>query len=136
MPGPHLARLAGLAQRRPDVPLLPSSATEVASATRTVLAEVEAAGRAAVAAAAGHQPAALAEFLATRLARLAAAADDATTAARSGDVSSLTRELHRFDSLTAALCAVQRAIAGPAGRSPAAPPVPGQTQPDDHVLVR
>ena len=87
---------------------------EIAQATRAVLAEAEAAGRVVVAAAddwSGH-PGGRA-FLRARLDRLAAAADDAITAARAGDFAEMSRDLRRFDALTAAIWTVQDAMCGP-----------------------
>jgi GAF domain-containing protein len=51
-------------------------------------------------------------FLWVRLTRLAAAADEAVTAARTGDANGLRRHLHRCDDLARAMWAVQRALCG------------------------
>jgi len=83
---------------------------EVAQATGTVLAEVEAAGRAALAADGGHPGDET--FLRVRLDRLAAAADDAIAAARAGESGEMRRHLHRFDALTSAIWTVQDAVYG------------------------
>jgi hypothetical protein len=80
---------------------------EVAQATGTVLAEVEAASRAALAG--GGRPGDE-TFLRVRLDRLAAAADDAIAAARAGESGEMRRHLHRFDALTSAIWTVQDAV--------------------------
>jgi len=82
---------------------------EVARATGTVLAEVEAAGRAALAH--GRRPGDE-TFLRVRLDRLAAAADDAIAAARAGESGEMRRHLHRFGTLTSAIWTVQDAVYG------------------------
>jgi len=51
-------------------------------------------------------------FLRVRLDRLAAAANDAITAARAGDSGEMVRHLHKFDVLTSAIWAVQDAVYG------------------------
>jgi hypothetical protein len=78
-----------------------------------VIAEAEAAGRAALAAAAGARGELEVEtFLWVRLARLAAAADEAVDLARTSDANGLRRHLHRFDDLARAMWTVQRALYG------------------------
>lgn len=60
-----------------------------------------------------------------RLTRLADAADEAVSTARSGDARALRRNLHRFEALTFVIWAVQDAVYGqvplprdaPAGRA-------------------
>jgi hypothetical protein len=52
----------------------------------------------------------VAEFLADRIAKLAAAADEAVSAARDGDAAALHRRLHRFEMLTSAVWTVQLAM--------------------------
>jgi hypothetical protein len=108
-----LISLQMLAQGDAGTPLPRWVVVEVAQATSTVLAEAEAAGRAMLAAAglqSGH-PEAWA-FLRVRLDRLAAAADDAITAAREGDSGAMCRHLRRFDVLTSAIWTVQDAVYG------------------------
>jgi hypothetical protein len=86
---------------------------EVAQAIGTVLAEAEASGRAALTAAgasSGHPGGGT--FLRVRLDRLAAAADDAITAARAGDFGEMRGHLRRFDTLISAIWAVQDAVYG------------------------
>ncbi len=124
---PHLARLRMLTRGEAGTPLPPRIAAEVREATNAVIAEAEAAGRAALAVLAGTRPLPEAEtFLWVRLARLAAAADDAVGAARGMDAHGLRRHLDRFDALTAAIWAVQSAVV-PAPRRPvpASAVVPG-----------
>ena len=86
---------------------------EVARATSTVLAEAEAAGHAILTAVGdrGDNPRAGA-FFRVRMGRLAAAADDAITAARPGDSGAMRLYLHRFDALTSAIWTVQDAVGG------------------------
>jgi len=117
---PHLARLAVLAHSQDDVPL-PAHAAEVAEAAYAVLAEADAAGRWAVASTAAGQQARVAEFLAARLARLAAVASGAVTAAGDGDATALRMQLRQFDALTAALWTVHQDVAVRADRQSATP---------------
>jgi hypothetical protein len=86
---------------------------EVAQATGTVLAEAEAAGRAALTAVGvrGDHPG-NGTFLRVRLDRLAAAANDAIAAARTGDSGDMRRHLRRFEALTSAIWTVQDAVYG------------------------
>lgn len=95
---------------------LPRQVTGVVrDATNVVLAEVEAAGRAVLAAtAAGRRRSEAETFLLVRLTRLARAADEAVDAARGGDAPGLRRRLDRFNALTAAVWAVQQAVCVPA----------------------
>jgi hypothetical protein len=112
---PYLLTLRILA-RGETVPLPWPAADEVTRATQAILAEARAAGREApdhatrTVVGAGPGPG---TFLAVRLSRLAAAADDAIAAARTGDFAQLRRHLVRFDSLTSAIWAVQEAWSGP-----------------------
>ena len=106
-----LISLRMLAQGEAGMPLPRWVVVEVAQATGTVLAEAEAAGRAALTAAGGDHPGNGA-FLRVRLDRLAAAADDAITAARAGDFGEMRRHLRRFDALTSAIWTVQDAVYG------------------------
>src|SRR5581483_11288405 len=82
--GRYLARLALIAHGQAAAPLPSGAATEVARAAGAVLAEAVTAGRAVAAGAPDDQRAKVAEFLAARLTRLTAAAEDAVTAARDG----------------------------------------------------
>jgi hypothetical protein len=86
---------------------------EVAQATGTVLAEAEAASRAVLTAVGvvADRPGD-GTFLRVRLDRLAAAANDAMTAASAGDSGEMRRHLRRFDALTAAIWTVQDAVYG------------------------
>jgi len=85
----------------------------VCQATRTVLAEAEAAGQVALAAAgAGNGHPGGRTFLRVRLNRLEAAAGDAIAAARAGEPAEMSRHLLRFDALTAAIWAVQDTVYG------------------------
>jgi hypothetical protein len=86
---------------------------EVGRVTAEVIAEAEAASRAALASdTCRHQGAWT--LLLVRLNRLAAAADEAVTAARDGDTAALRRRLHRFESMTSAIWTVQDAVCGAA----------------------
>ena len=102
-----------LAQGEAGVPLPRWVVVEVAQATSAVLAEAEAAGRAALTAAgvSGDHPG-RETFLRVRLDRLATAASDAITAARAGDFGEMRRHLRRFDALTSAIWTVQDAVYG------------------------
>jgi hypothetical protein len=106
-----LISLRMLAQDEAGSPLPRWAVAEVAQATGTVLAEAEAAGRAVLAAVGvGSDHPGDGTFLRVRLDRLAAAASDATTAARAGDSGEMCRHLRRFDALTSAIWTVQDAI--------------------------
>jgi hypothetical protein len=124
-----LISLRMLAQGEAGLPLPRWVVVEVAQATGTVLAEAEAASRAALTAAGvgGDRPGG-GTFLRVRLDRLAAAANDAITAARTGDSGEVVRHLHRFDVLTSAIWAVQDAVYGSRQVS-AAPHAPGALVP-------
>ena len=104
---PHLLTLRMLARYTPEVPLPWLAAAEVTRATEAVLAEVAAAVRPATGAGPDGPGAGI--FLGTRLSRLAAAADEAIAAAGAGDFTQLRGHLRRFDTLTAAIWAVQDA---------------------------
>ena len=107
-----LISLRMLAQGEAGVPLPRWVVVEVAQATGTVLAEAEAAGRAVLAAAGGSDHPGDGTFLRARLDRLAAAANDATAAARAGDYGEMRRHLRRFDTLTSAIWTVEEAVYG------------------------
>jgi hypothetical protein len=109
-----LTNLRMLAHDDVGAPVPRRVVVEIAQATRAVLAEAEAAGRVVVAAAdawSGHPGGRT--FLQARLDRLAAAADAAIAAARAGDFAEMSRDLRRFDALTAAIWTVQDAMCGP-----------------------
>jgi len=115
-----LISLQMLAQGEAGVPLPRWVVVEVAQATNTVLAEVEAAGRAVLTAAgpgSGHPEDGT--FLRVRLDRLATTASDAIAAARARDFGEMRRHLCRFDVLTSAIWAVQDAVYGSRGVSAA-----------------
>jgi hypothetical protein len=108
-----LISLRMLAQGEAGAPLPRWVVVEVAQATNTVLAEIEAAGRAVLTAAgagAGHPGDGT--FLRVRLDRLATAASDAIAAARAGDFGEMRQNLCRFDVLTSAIWTVQDAVYG------------------------
>jgi hypothetical protein len=105
----HLLTLAMLASGG-DQPAPP--AAEVGRVTGAVIAEAEAASRAALAAGTCHHPGAW-TLLVVRLNRLAAAADQAVAAARGGDATALRHQLRRFEATTSAIWAVQDAVCGP-----------------------
>jgi hypothetical protein len=124
-----LISLRMLAQGEAGVPLPRWVVVEVAQATGMVLAEAEAAGRAALAAVGlgGNHPGDE-TFLRVRLDRLAAAADRAIAAARAGDSGEMRAHLRRFGALTSAMWTVQDAVCG-SRRVSAAPAVD-----DTHLL--
>jgi hypothetical protein len=106
-----LITLQMLAQGEAGTPLPRWVVVEVAQAIGTVLAEAEAAGHAALAAAgvSSDRPGDEA-FLRVRLDRLAAAAEDAIAAARARDSGEMRGHLRRFDALTSALWTVRDAV--------------------------
>ena len=108
-----LISLQMLAQGEAGVPLPRWVVAEVAQATGIVLAEAEAAGRAALAAVgvSGDRPGDE-TFLRVRLDRLAAAADRAIAAARAGDSGEMRAHLRGFGALTSAMWTVQDAVCG------------------------
>lgn len=115
-----LISLRMLAQGEAGAPLPRWVVVEVAQATNTVLAEIEAAGHAVLTAAdasSGHPGDGT--FLRVRLDRLATAASDAIAAARAGDFGEMRRHLCRFDVLTSAIWTVQDAVYGSRGFSAA-----------------
>ncbi|HEV2256400.1 MAG TPA: hypothetical protein VGS06_24910 [Streptosporangiaceae bacterium] len=108
-----LISLRMLAQGEAGTPLPRWAVVEVAQATGTVLAEAEAAGRAALTAAGiGSDHPGEGTFLRVRLDWLAVAADHAITAARAGDFGEMRRHLRRFDTLTSAIWTVETAVYG------------------------
>ena len=108
----HLISLRMLAEGEAGLPLPRWAAAEVAQATGAILAEAEAAGRAALTAVRRRQNPMDGTFLRVRLDRLAAAADDAIAAARAGNSAAMGRHLRRFDALTSAIWTVQQAVYG------------------------
>ena len=113
---PYQVRLRILA--RDEAAPLPSGVVhEVGLATSAILAEARAAERAAVAAVTGGGRG-VARFLAARLARLAAAADEVVTSARDGNAVALRQHLRRFDTLTSALWNVLPDVCGMGSQSP------------------
>lgn len=110
---PHLLRLRMVARGDFEVAL---PLQVVAEAVGAILAEAETAARAAGAVAVDSLggPGA-GTFLGVRLNRLAAAADDAIAAARTGNQAEMRRHLSRFDTLTSAIWTVHRAVYGPGG---------------------
>ena len=105
---PHLLTLRMLARYTPEVSLPWLAVAEVTQATDAILAEVEAAVRAVTGGGPGGTVGpGIGIFLGVRLSRLAAAANDAITAAGAGDFTQLRTHLRRFDTLTSAIWAVQ-----------------------------
>ena len=111
---PYMLRLRMIALDETGIAPTWQAVTEVVQATGAILAEAEAAGSCARAAAG---PGA-ATFLGVRMSRLAAAANDAIAAAGEGDCSLLRRHLHRFEVLTSAIWTVQQAVTGPVHSRP------------------
>jgi hypothetical protein len=105
-----LARLRMLAESDAGAEPGGQIAVEVREVTNSVIAEAEAAGRAALSDARGELE--VETLLWVRLARLAAAADEAVNLAHSSDANGLRRHLHRFDDLARAMWTVQRALYG------------------------
>jgi hypothetical protein len=102
---PHLLVLRMLASDDAEVPSPWLAMAKVAQATDAILAEAEAAGRAARAV--GGDGPGLGIFLSVRLSRLAVAAGEAVAAAGAGDFNQLRRQLRRFEALTSAIWTVQ-----------------------------
>lgn len=101
---PHLARLRMLSGGEAAASPSPGVAAEVATATRAVLAQAEAASRLALAASRhGSRDGGPGLYLAAGIALLTAAAEDAVAAARDGDAAALRQRLLRFDTLTSAI---------------------------------
>ena len=106
----HLARLHMLGRCPAGEPLPPGLADDVSEMTSAILAEADAALRAAVAAVPGARRRAVAGFLADRVTRLAATADEAVSAAKDGDAAAARRCLRRFEVLTSAVWTAQFAM--------------------------
>jgi hypothetical protein len=111
----HLLRLRMTA--RGEAETLPAQVVaEVAKAVGAILAEAEAAGRVVGSTAVdGRGGPETGIFLRVRLNRLAAAADDAITAAGTGNLAEMRRHLTRFEALTSAIWTVHRAVYGQGG---------------------
>jgi hypothetical protein len=107
---PHLARLHVLGRYQAGEPVPAGLADDVSVVTSAILTEADAALRATMAAIPGTRRTAVAEFLANRIAKLAAAADEAVSAAKDGNAAALRRCLHKFERLTSALWTVQLAM--------------------------
>jgi hypothetical protein len=107
---PHLTRLQVLGSYQAGEPVPPGLAEEVSTVTSAILAEAGAALRATVAAVPGARRTAVAEFLTGRIAKLAAAAEQAVCVAKDGDAPALHRCLRRFELLTSAVWTVQLAM--------------------------
>jgi hypothetical protein len=121
-----LLRLRMLARDDVGAPLPPGVAHQVGDATSLILAEAEAAERAALATVAGSDRGSpVARFLAARLARLTGAAADAVAAAENGNARAMRLHLRRFDSLASATWTVQLAMCAPPKRP--RPPVATRT---------
>ncbi len=114
----HLLRLHVLARNPDDAALSRDIAAEVRDATNAIIAEAEAMSHDAVRAGGERDPNAQ-TFVWVRVTRLAAAADRAVSAAGNRDLPRLRAHLRHFDSLTAAIWAVEHAVYGQC-------PVPGQ----------
>jgi hypothetical protein len=117
----HFSRLHVAAWLEGDMP--PSLADEVGEATAAIVAETEAAA-VTVSSTAGLRRGAAAGFLAARLARMAAAANDAVDAAKNSDTTLLRRHLAHFEALTSAMWTVQFAMLTPADQ-----PAPAASRP-------
>jgi hypothetical protein len=117
----HLISLRMLAREQTGMPPPRWMVVEIAKATGAILAEAEAAGHAALAAVGGARGRGDETFLRVRLDRLAAAANDAITAARAGNSAELRQHLRRFDALTSAIWAVHDAVYGPRHAQPPDP---------------
>jgi hypothetical protein len=123
---PELLRLRLLARDDTGAPLPPGVAHQVGDATNLILAEAEAAERAALATVAGSgRGSRVARFLAARLARLTDAAADAVAAAENGNAHAMRRHLRRFDSVASATWTVQLAMCAPPKQP--RPPLAGRT---------
>jgi hypothetical protein len=110
----HLIKLRMLANGEAGTPPPRWVVVEVVRATEAIVAEAEAAGRAVLGAVeTSARRTGAGTFLRVRLDRLAAAANDAITAARTGNSGDLRRHLYRFDALTAAIWTVHDAVYAP-----------------------
>jgi hypothetical protein len=111
----HLISLRMLAREQTGMPPPRWMVVEIAKATGAILAD------AALAAVGGARGRGDETFLRVRLDRLAAAANDAITAARAGNSAELRQHLRRFDALTSAIWAVHDAVYGPRHAQPPDP---------------
>jgi hypothetical protein len=115
----HFSRLQVAAWLEAGVP--PSLADEVGEATAAIVAETEAAAET-VSSIAGLRRGPTAGFLAARVARMTAAANDAVDAAKNSDATLLRRHLAHFEALTSAMWAVQLGMVTPVDQSLPVPP--------------
>jgi hypothetical protein len=106
----HLTILRMLARGEPGTPPARQVVAEIVRATSAILAEAEAAGRAALAAAGGRHNRGGETFLRVRLDRLAAAAQDVIASAQTGNSAEVRQHLYRFDTLTSAIWTVHDAV--------------------------
>lgn len=104
----QLARMSLLAPDHDAMARPPRVAADVREVTNAIIAEMEAACRAVIGNA-RYEPGAE-TFLWVRVARLAATADRAVSAARRGDVAELRGHLRHFETLALAVWTVQDAI--------------------------
>jgi hypothetical protein len=120
---PYLLRLRMLVRSEAGMPEPLQIAAEIAEATGAILAGAEAADHAAQVDGASSMAG---MFLRVRLNRLAAAAEDAITAARAEDYARMRHHLRRFEALTSAMWTVQDEVYRP---RPARRPGPGLARP-------
>lgn len=106
----HLLSLRTLGWGAEDPAL---AAAQADKATGAIIAEVDAAIQAALAADVSSRRCAARTFLRVRLDRLTAAAQELVAAARDEDTPGLRRHLRRFEALTSASWTVQQAVFGP-----------------------
>lgn len=111
---PHLATLRMLARDQAGGAPARQVAEEAGLATAAVLAEVQAAGLATLAAVADDRRARA--LLETRLDRLRVAAGAVADAAQCEDAAGLRHQVRRFETLTSAMWTVQQAMPGRASQ--------------------
>jgi hypothetical protein len=112
---PHLLRLRMLVRGEAGIPEPLQIVAEIAEATGAILAIAEAADNAARVNRASSMAG---MFLRVRLNRLAAAAEDAITAARAEDYARMRHHLRRFEALTSAMWTVQDEVYRPRPQRP------------------
>ena len=109
---PDITGLRMLARELADGPLTPGGVLQTAQATSAIMVQARAGCRTALGLVRGGVPrSGDLPLLATRLARLEAAAGAAVAAASEGNAASLRRHLWRFDALTAAIWTVLSSVA-------------------------
>ncbi len=109
---PDISGLRMLARDLADVPLTPGGVLQTAQATNAIVVQARAGCRTALGGVNGGPPrSGDLSLLATRLARLEAAAGAAVVAASQGNTTSLRRHLWRFDALTTAIWTVLSSVA-------------------------